>query len=544
MSQPKDTNAWQKRAEAAEKTVTILKHKVIELYNVGAQSVIHRQMEKAKQRDEENRRKREIMEVRNQELKKYSETLEQQVEARTETIKTILNHVTFGFLVVDRNLVINDEYTQSCKTLFGQEKLGGLTIIQALKMNKRAAEHYALCMDQVFEDIMPSSVTLSQLPSRFELNGRTLRCEASIIRKQDGVDRILYTISDISALEAAQREAQTNRILVGILRRKEGFQEYMAEVKEQLHQAREQTESNHQEIVRRNLHTLKGNAASWGLMDIAARIHDIEDETQITAQHVHEVEETFRSFINTHAQIIGFEYEGLHELNFEISSSQFDRLKTIISDLPGSQASRLQTWTAVVLQKPASLLLGPIEEFVEKLSHRLGKGVQFSAKGLDTLVDVDTMRGVLQSVMHLIRNSIDHGIEDQSMRGSKNPIGLIELSIDRRDNHYCVTVRDDGRGIDVEKLKRKAVAMGLKTQKEIDSLSRQEQIDLVFLDGLSSADTTTEISGRGVGMSSILAAVRRVQGRFHIESRFGEGSLMRLEIPVPETLRQPLKEVA
>jgi two-component system chemotaxis sensor kinase CheA len=544
MSQPKDSAAWQQKAEAAEKTVSILKHKVIELYNAGAQSVIHRQMEKARQRDEENRRKREIMEVRNQELKKYSENLEQQVEARTETIKTILNHVTFGFLVVDRNLIINDEATKSCQALFGQKKLGGLTIIQALRMNKRAAEHYALCMDQVFEDIMPSSVTLSQLPERFEINGRILRCEASIIRKNGNVDHILYTISDISALEAAQREAQTNRILVGILRRKEGFQEYMTEVKDQLQQAREQTHQKHQGTVRQILHTLKGNAASWGLTDIAAQIHAIEDEPEITAQHVQDVEEGFRLFIDTHAQIIGFEYAGLHELNFEISSSQFDRLKTIISDLPGNQASRLQNWTAVVLQKPATLLLGPIEEFVAKLSHRLGKDIKFVAKGLDTLVDVDTMRGVLQSVMHLVRNSIDHGIEDQSLRGNKNPSGLIEFTIDRNESHYRVTVKDDGRGIDVDKLKKKAVALGLKTQKDIESMTRQEQLDLVFLDGLSSADTTTEISGRGVGMSSILAAVRRVNGRFHIESRFGEGSTMRLEVPVPETLRVPIKDVA
>ncbi len=544
MSQPKDSAAWQKKAEAAEKTVHILKQKVIELYNAGAQSVIHRQMEKAKQRDEENRRKREIMEVRNQELKKYSETLEAQVEARTQTIKTILSHVTFGFLVVDRNLVIDDEYTKSCQTLFGQQKLGGLTIIQALKMPRRAAEHYALCMDQVFEDIMPSTVTLSQLPERFEINGRILRCEASIIRKNGSVDRILYTISDISQLEAAQREAQTNRILVGILRRKEGFQEYMSEVKEQIQQAREQTHQKNQETVRRILHTLKGNAASWGLVDIAALVHSIEDESTITVKHVNDVEESFRVFIDTHTQIIGFEYAGLHETNFEVSSTQFDRLKTIISDLPGKEASRLQNWTAVVLQKPASLLLGPIEEFVAKLSYRLGKEVKFVTKGLDTLVDVDSMRGVLQSVMHLIRNSIDHGIEDQNQRGSKNTIGTIEFSIDRRDNYYAVTVKDDGRGIDVEKLKKKAVALGLKTQKEIDGMNRQEQLDLVFLDGLSSADTTTEISGRGVGMSSILAAVRRVNGRFHIESRFGEGSTMRLEIPVPESLRLPVKDVA
>ncbi|WP_141732774.1 ATP-binding protein [Oligoflexus tunisiensis] len=544
MSQPKDINAWQKKAEAAEKTVNILKHKVIELYNAGAQSVIHRQMEKARQRDEENRRKREIMEVRNQELKKYSETLEQQVESRTETIKTILNHVTFGFLVVDRNMVIHDEYTRSCQTLFGQTKLGGLTIVQALKMNKRAAEHYGLCMDQVFEDIMPSTVTLSQMPERFEINGRILRCEPSIIRKNGKVDRILYTISDISQLEAAQREAQTNRILVGILRRREGFQEYMTEVKEQIHQALGLAQAKNQETVRRILHTIKGNAASWGLVDIASVVHGIEDEHTITKAHVQQVEEAFRSFINTHAQIIGFEYEGLHEVNFEVSSTQIERLKTLISDLPGNQASRLQTWTAVVLQKPASLLLGPTEEFVAKLSHRLGKDVRFVTKGLDTLVDVDTMRGVLQGVMHLIRNSIDHGIEEEGMRGSKNATGRIEFTIDCKDNHYQVIVKDDGRGIDVGKLKKKAVALGLKTQQEIDRMSPQEQLELIFLDGLSSADTTTEISGRGVGMSSILAAVRRVHGRFHIESRFGEGSTMRLEVPVPESLRVPLKDVA
>jgi two-component system chemotaxis sensor kinase CheA len=544
MSQPKDIQAWQKKAEAAEKTVNILKQKVIELYNAGAQSVIHRQMEKARQRDEENRRKREIMEVRNQELKKYSETLEHQVEARTETIKTILNHVTFGFLVVDRNMVINDEYTKSCQALFGQSKLGGLTIAQALKMNKRAAEHYALCMDQVFEDIMPSSVTLSQLPERFEINGRILRCEASIIRKNGQIDRILYTISDISQLEAAQREAQTNRILVGILRRKEGFQEYMTEVKEQIHQALAEARSKNQEGVRRILHTIKGNAASWGLTDIAAAVHATEDEPTITEAHVQQVEEAFRSFVNTHAQIIGFEYEGLHEVNFEVSSAQIERLKTLISDLPGNQASRLQTWTAVVLQKPASLLLGPIEEFVAKLAYRLGKDVRFVTKGTDTLVDVDTMRGVLQGVMHLIRNSIDHGIEEEGQRGSKPATGHIEFTIGCKDNHYQVTVKDDGRGIDVEKLKKKAVALGLKSQQEIDRMSPQEQLELIFLDGLSSADKTTEISGRGVGMSSILAAVRRVNGRFHIESRFGEGSTMRLEVPVPESLRVPLKDVA
>ncbi len=543
MSDFKGVELWQKRAQAAEKTVSILKAKVIELYNSGAQSVIHRQLEKARAREDENRRKRELMEVRNDELKKYSETLEQQVESRTEAIKTILNHVIFGFLVVDRNLVISDEYTKSCHDLFGQEKLGGLNVMKILKLSKRQAEHYLLCIDQVFEDILPSSVTLSQIPQRFEVNGRILKAEGSVIRKNGKVDRILYTINDISELESAQKEALNNRILVGVLRRKEAFHEYMCETKEQIRQCLHTVQED-QPATRRVLHTLKGNSASWELYEIAERIHLVEDESVITKSHIIEIEAQFRNFINAHSSIIGFAYDSLHELNFEVSSTQLTRLKTIISDLQGFQAAMLQNWTADVLQKPASLLMGPLEEFVEKLAERLGKAVEFKTKGLETLVDVDTMRGVLQSVLHLIRNAVDHGIEDDHNRGSKPAVGHVEFSIERTEELYVVTVRDDGHGIDVEKLKAKALQLGLKTKEELDQLSPQEQLHLVFLDGLSSADTTTEISGRGVGMSSILSAVRRVNGNFYIESKFAVGSTMRLEIPIPETLRVPAKEAA
>jgi two-component system chemotaxis sensor kinase CheA len=543
MSLSNQNATWQKRAEAAEKTVAVLKTKVIELYNSGAQSVIHRQLDKARQREDENRRKRELMEVRNQELKKYSETLEDQVASRTEAIKTILNHVMFGFLVVDRQLTIDEEYTQSCHELFGQQELAARNLMEVLGLNKREREHYLLCVDQVFEDLLPSSVSLGQFPQRFEVNGRILLVEGSVIRKEGVVNRILYTVSDTSKLEAAQKEALANRVLVGVLRRKEAFHEFMCEVKEQIGQCRV-TVAQDQFATRRTLHTLKGNAASWELYDIAVIIHSIEDEPTITSSMINAVEDQFRSFVNHNGTVFGFSYDSLHELYYEVSNTQLTRLKTIISDLQGFQADMLQRWTADVLQKPAAVLLGPLEEFAEKLSERLGKPVEFKVKGLDTLVDVDSMRGVLQSVLHLVRNSVDHGIEEDRESTGKPAVGQVEFTLQRTDTHYVVSVADDGRGIDFEKLKKKALQLGLKTVQEIAELTPQEELDLVFLDGLSSADTTTDISGRGVGMSSILSAVRRANGRFYMTSTFGVGSTMRLEIPVPEVLRKPLKEAA
>ena len=109
-------------ALAAERTVEVLKTKVYDLYN-GDTSALQRQLEKARKRDENNRRKRELVEVRAAELKRYSEGLEAEVARRTEAIKTILDHVTFGFLVVDRALVVQPECTKSCGRLFDASRI-------------------------------------------------------------------------------------------------------------------------------------------------------------------------------------------------------------------------------------------------------------------------------------------------------------------------------------------------------------------------------------------------------------------------------------
>ena len=214
---------WQRRAQAAETTVCILKSKVKEMYNGGPQTVIHQQLEHAQKREERNRRQRELAEVRTHELQRYSAHLEAEVASRTQAIQTILDNVRFGFLVVDRELVVQEGFTRSCTQLFGTTPTAGQALPALLQATGPVASELLLGMDQVFEDLLPEEVSLDQIPTRFVVGDRVLRVQGSAIRDaSNSVTGVLMTVSDVTALEAAERIGREREVVITILRQKGG----------------------------------------------------------------------------------------------------------------------------------------------------------------------------------------------------------------------------------------------------------------------------------------------------------------------------------
>lgn len=221
-------SSWERRANAAEKTVHVLKHEVRKLHDGGAQSPIHRALEKARHREVENRRRRELAEVR-------AANLEAQVSERTRAIRTILDHVTFGFLIVGRDGGVREGYTRSCESLFGREPEVGGTLAELLRCDARRAMELSLGLEQIFEDFMPEEVTVDQLPRRFEVDDRVLRLEARAVRDDDGaVDGVLLTVSDITELEAAERVGRHREVLIGILQQKAAFDQFVMDTRASL----------------------------------------------------------------------------------------------------------------------------------------------------------------------------------------------------------------------------------------------------------------------------------------------------------------------
>jgi len=355
---PSDFQALQQRAAAAERTVDVLKAKVHDLYN-GGTSALHRQLEKARKRDENNRRKRELVEMRAAELKRYSEVLEAEVARRTEAIKTILDNVTFGFLVIDRALVVQPECTRSCHRLFEAARVEGASIAELLGLGERDRLTLSLGVEQVFDDVLPPEVSVAQLRSKFVLpNGRALRIEAGVVRAAAGeVTGLLLTVSDITQLEATTRENNSNRTLVGILKQKESFRSFLLEARSQLEGARRALGGGEgvgaQIAARHALHALKGNSASYGLDEVVDVIHEAEESPQLEARQVDQVAASLRGFLRANVAVLDLDFDHLGEEGFTVTREQMGGLRALAATLHGAGATELKRWTARVLRKPA-----------------------------------------------------------------------------------------------------------------------------------------------------------------------------------------------
>ncbi len=170
---------------------------------------------------------------------------------------------------------------------------------------------------------------------------------------------------------------------------------------------------------------------------------------------------------------------------------------------------------------------------VRDLARKLGKKVEFVMEGLDTELDRTVLDEISDPLVHLVRNSVDHGIETPEERkaAGKSETGRIRLAAWREKNNIIIELEDDGRGLDIEKIKEKAIERGLITPAEAESMSEDEIKMLIFAPGFSTKDKTTEISGRGVGMDVVKTTVERLGGSVRIISKKGEGTRIRIHLP-------------
>lgn len=517
---------------AAEKTAAVLKKRVRALYNEGAQTAIHQQLALAQKRQEENRRKRAVMEAKNQALERHSALLESQVRERTQQIQSILDNVVFGFVIVDAEGLVQPGFTASCVELLGCQVQQGQPFAELLRISDPAVEAALdIGMEQVFDDFMPEQVSLDQIPARFPIGERVLRCQGRAIRSEDGrVSGILFTLSDVTDLEAARKNAHDNAVLVGILQQKPAFAAFLDDAFERLDAAQESVSD--QDFVRRAVHTVKGNAASYGLNEVAQAAHWIESGPAITERGIDTIRQALEDFLEAKGAILGL---GMGAETVEIPLSELHSMRRMLNPV---NPRGLERWSAEVCQRPARDLLGPMEVFVSRLAERLDRSVNFRLEGEQTLVDPQSTAEVLSTLTHLLRNAVDHGLEPEFERGDKPPVGQLSLSIGRTPQAWRIVVEDDGRGVQVDQVAQRALEVGKLDPQGVDDLSPEQKLDLIFVDGLSSKYEASEISGRGVGMSAVREAVERSGGCIAVHTRRGQGTRVEIEVPLPELMRE------
>lgn len=183
---------------------------------------------------------------------------------------------------------------------------------------------------------------------------------------------------------------------------------------------------------------------------------------------------------------------------------------------------------------PIGPLFQRFRRVVRDLAKATGKRVDLVLRGEQTELDKRMIDELVDPLMHMVRNSVDHGIESPAGRSAagKPESAIVTLSAFHRGRHICVQVRDDGSGINVQRVKRKIVERALATQGQVDALSDHEAIQYVFRPGFSTAEQVTDLSGRGVGMDIVRARIEDLNGTLELTSTPGAGTIITIHLPL------------
>ncbi|MEA1930906.1 MAG: chemotaxis protein CheA [Euryarchaeota archaeon] len=183
---------------------------------------------------------------------------------------------------------------------------------------------------------------------------------------------------------------------------------------------------------------------------------------------------------------------------------------------------------------PLSKVVDTFPRLVRDVARETGKQVNFNVSGSDIELDRTILTEIRDPLIHILRNSVDHGIEPPEEREEKGkaPTGSVSLTATRERDHVTIEVADDGAGLDKEVLKEKAIEKGVKTQNELELMDDQEIYELIFHPGFSTAEEVTDVSGRGVGMDVVRNTVKQLDGTVTVDSELGEGTVVRLRLPV------------
>ena len=215
------------------------------------------------------------------------------------------------------------------------------------------------------------------------------------------------------------------------------------------------------------------------------------------------------------------------------SDQQMESLVEAISFLD-LLTSDMQAAVMKMRMQPLKKVFGKFPRLVKEVSASLGKQVDLKISGEQTEVDKSVIENIGDPMVHIIRNAIDHAIETPAERraAGKPEKGSITINASQKGNQIVIEVSDDGKGIDLEKVKSKAIQKGLITEAEAMGLSRDATVNLIFLPGLSTNDVATELSGRGVGMDVVKNNVSKLNGFIEVITKKGAGTTFRISLPL------------
>ena len=448
-----------------------------------------------------------------------------QLDVANRSMRLVMQHVNQGLVTIDRTGAMASERSARVAEWLGDSSTDDM-VEYLRKVDASAAEWFELGFQDLLDGFMPLEVTIEQLPQTVTKDDRLLKVEYIPIHEPESdtdFDSLLVVLSDITSeveqAHAERRQRQAVALVQHLLDDPSGVKEFIESGSDLLRSiAADDAQS---EVVKRVVHTLKGNALSLDLDHFGEHLHALEDklveeQREPTPEEMAEINEEWASLVATVERVAPS-----GDLALRIQPEALDQIMRSVQ-AGVSPAELLSSLRALRHGSPAPRL-ERMGEQAKRLAGRLCKELDVVVDDGGIRVPLDELKPLWASLTHALRNAVDHGIETPEERAAagKSGAGTLTLAVADTPDGVTVSIADDGRGIDWKTLRERAA------EQHIDG----DDIDLLFADGVSSREEATQVSGRGVGMSALRQSIEELGGTIHVESELGVGTRILFTVP-------------
>lgn len=490
--------------------------------------------------------------------------------AVNQQIEAMLNSLGEGYLVFSPDGICFPNYSKACEEIFGFSP-AAKHISDILKIPAERKEAFNTWLNLLFKEAIDFDDLTAIGPKVLAgTKDRYVTLRFKPLRNETGaIEKMVLVATDRTEERKAQLEAERNReyaeMIVKITRNKNQFVGMVQDLQKfmvRLDEIARMSGALDMEAVTetaRVVHTAKGAAASFSLSELRDYIHDFETsidgfkkgkDTNFEALRgkLTDFTKVFRSklamLLKSHEHILGKEV-GQAGRTREIKLTSLYSFINLLNQGADMQQV-MRHFIGRVLSVPVHQSFVSFDLVVQSAAEKLFKRMHaIEFKGEDFPIFQEVYEEVFSSLVHVFRNAVDHGIEapDEREISGKDAYGRIQVETRKvplgEGTGLQIEIRDDGRGVDVERLKAKLKKNGLK----VDGLSDSDIVQHIFDSGLSTRDEVTDLSGRGVGLDVVKVAVERMGGAVHAESVQGKGMTIRIQLPYLDKVTPQLMRI-
>lgn len=474
--------------------------------------------------------------------------LKEHIEDKNERINTLLNNAGQGFLYFNQDMEIGQEYSKEVTNIFKQDVYNQKINELLYQDDNSKAEFLKATLQSILNDIpMKQEILISLLEKEFVINNKFIEIQYKILNNSS----FMLILTDVTAnkklAKKIKEEQQTLKMVIEAVTSLEQFLEVKQDYMLFIEKIDDFKTIDKLSDLRKEIHTYKGLFAQKEMLYIVDHLHQFESEIDNSLKEnilndkvLNITKETmgnwFEEDVKILKKILGddfFDKSNLINIDKDRINNIIIQMKKLLKDNKKSldnilykEISNITHNIETLTYYPIELFFKPYKKLVSQLALKLEKCINPLVLEIEKEIYIPSSYvPFINSLVHIFRNSVDHGIEalDDRYETGKDEYGTIECKIQKIDNNIEITISDDGAGVDIEKIKNLAIKKDIYTQNELENFTEKDIVMIIFKDEFSTKDKVSTISGRGVGLASIISELDKIDGSMNVENNFGKG---------------------